>query len=372
MIPKHKKVPWSIPDIGDDEKKAVVEVIESKWLGMGPKTKELEDNIRSLVGAKYCVVVNNGTSALIAALLANNIGVGDEVLVPSYTFIATINSIIAIGAKPVLVDCDKKTFNVSPEQITKTLNKHPRVKGLIFVDVAGMPADIDAIREIAVKNNLVLIEDAAEAFGAMYKNKMVGSFDHTAIFSFHIAKQVTMVEGGAIVTGDPEVAERCRLIRSHGEGTEKYIHIDIGLNLRPTDIQSAIGIVQLKKVNKYLYIREKVAKIYISELKEVLEPQYVPDYVTRHPWMLFLCLTKTKSERYSLNKFINEYGIETRIPWPPVHLQPYHRGRVGNVYCPNAEFVYEHILSLPIGNAMTESEALSVVDAIKAFYKTIQ
>jgi len=363
------KIPWSAPDIGEDEKNAVLETIESGWVGMGPRTKEFEDAICSLIGARHCIVVNNGTSALIAALLANNIGSGDEVLVPDYTFIATVNSVMAIGAKPILIDCDPRTFNVSPEQITKTLNEHPRAKCLIFVDVAGMPADINAISEIAAKNNLVLIEDAAEAFGAIYKNKMVGSFDHTTIFSFHIAKQITTIEGGAILTGDSAVADRCRLIRSHGE-EKKYVHVDIGLNLRPTDIQSAIGIVQLKKVHKYLSIRENIAKIYMSELNEFVEFQYVPDYVTRHPWMLFMCLAKNKSERDSLNKFLNEHGIETRIPWPPVHLQPYYKRKLGNLSYPNAESVYERVLSLPIGNAMTESEAFRVADVVRAFYKT--
>src|SRR2546427_11525299 len=155
-----------------------------------------------------------------------------------------------------------------------------------------MPADIDAMREIAKKRNIVLIEDAAESFGAGYKNKIVGAFDHTTIFSFHIAKQTTMVEGGAVVTGNQEVAERCKLIRSHGEGKEKYIHIDIGLNFRPTDIQSAIGIAQLKKTQKYLSLRAKIAGMYISSLESLLAFQHIPDYVKRHPWMLFMCLSK--------------------------------------------------------------------------------
>lgn len=367
-----KKIPWSVPDIENDEDNAVSEVMKSKWLGMGPKTKEFESNICSFTGARNCIVVNNGTSALITALLANNIGPGDEVLVPTYTFIATVNSVIAIGAKPILVDCDPRTFNVSPEQITKALDTRPQAKGLIFVDVAGMPADIDAIREIAARKKLVLIEDAAEAFGALYKNKMVGAYDHTAIFSFHIAKQMTMVEGGAIVTGNSEVAERCRLIRSHGEGKEKYIHVDIGLNFRPTDIQSAIGIAQLRKVQKYLSLREKIAKIYMSDLNKFVAFQHLPDYVKRHPWMLFMCLAKNRSERDSLNKFINERGIDTRIPWPPAHVQPYHKRKLGNISCPNADIVYERVLSLPIGNAITESEALRVVDEVRAFYKTIR
>lgn len=364
-----QKIPWSVPDISDDEKKAVSEVMESGWLGMGPKTKQFENDICTYTRSKNAIVVNNGTSALITALLANGVQPGDEILVPTYTFIATINSVISIGAKPVLVDCDPKTFNVSPDTINSTLRSHPNAKGLIFVDVAGMPADIDAIQDIARQRNLILIEDAAESFGAGYKNKIVGAYDHTTIFSFHIAKQMTMIEGGAIVTGDAQIAERCRLIRSHGEGKEKYIHIDIGLNFRPTDIQSAIGLIQLKKVQKYLSLREKIANKYISALGDFIDFQYVPDYVKRHPWMLFMALAKDAAERDSLNSFINSKGVDTRIPWPPAHVQPYHKRRLGIINCPNADQVYNRVLSLPIGNAISEEQIEYVITAVKAFYR---
>jgi perosamine synthetase len=363
-----KKIPWSIPDISINEEEAVAQVMKSKWLGMGPKTKELEKNICDYTRARSCIVVNNGTSALITALIANGIGPGEKVLVPTYTFIATVNSVIAIGARPILVDCDPTTFNVSIESLVNTLNENPDSKCLIFVDVAGLPADIDQIREIAQKRNLVLIEDAAEAFGAEYEHKKIGSFDHTAIFSFHVAKQMTMVEGGAVVTGNLETAERCRLIRSHGEGKEKYIHIDIGLNFRPTDIQSALGITQLTKVEEYLSLRKKIADIYISNLENLVDFQRIPEYVTRHPWMLFMCLTKDNRERDALNKFINERGIDTRIPWPPAHIQPYHRSKLGPSNCPNAEKVYERVLSLPIGNAISEADAHIVVQEVKKYY----
>ena len=142
------KIPWSVPDISVDEQKSVSEVMTSKWLGMGLKTKQFESSICNFTGSKNCIVVNNGTVALITALLANRIGPGDEVLVPTYTFIATVNSIIAIGAKPVLVDCDPRTFNISASHINNVLTHHPKAKGLIFVDVAGMPADIDSMREL--------------------------------------------------------------------------------------------------------------------------------------------------------------------------------------------------------------------------------
>lgn len=366
------KIPWSVPDIGEEEDKAVSAVMNSRWLGMGPKTKEFEAAICTYTSSKNAVVVNNGTSALMTALLANGISPGDKVLVPTYTFIATVNSVIALGAVPILVDCDPVTFNVSADEIGKKISQHKNAKALIFVDVAGMPADIDAISEIASKNNLILIEDAAESFGAKYKGKLVGSFEHTTIFSFHIAKQMTMVEGGAIVSGEQQIADKSRLIRSHGEGKEKYIHVDLGLNFRPTDIQSAIGITQLRKVEKYIELRGRIAKLYMTKLSGLMEFQHVSDYVSRHPYMLFMCLAKDSKERDELNGFLNDRGVDTRIPWPPVHAQPYHKARLAFEEMPNADRVYGRVVSLPIGNAITDSQAEQVIEVVKDYYQKVK
>jgi perosamine synthetase len=365
-----QKVPWSAPDISVDEEEAVSKVMISKWLGMGPKTRELEQNICSYVNVRNSVAVNNGTSALIASLIANGIEPGDKVLVPTYTFIATVNSVLAIGAQPILVDCDPNTFNVSAETIQDCLEKNTDVKSIIFVDVAGMPADIDAIREFAHKKNIIVIEDAAEAFGAQYKNKSVGNYDHTTVFSFHIAKQMTTIEGGAIATNDDEVAERVRLIRNHGEGKQKYVHTEFGLNLRPTDIHSAIGLAQIRKVERYIQLRKKIAEMYISDLGNYFEFQHMPDYVSRHPWMLFMCMTRDRSCRDELNSYLNNKGVDTRLPWPPANSQPYHKRRLGEIRCPNAEGVFERIISLPIGNHISESEVETVIQVVKDFFET--
>lgn len=343
--------------------------MRSKWLGMGTKTRELEDNICDYLGSNDSIVMNNGTSSLISALIANNIGAGDKVLVPAYTFIATVNSILAVGAKPIFVDCDPSTFNITPTTVEEALENAKDVSCLLFVDVAGMPADIDGLRDFAIKNGLKLIEDAAEAFGSKYKNRFVGNYDHTAIFSFHIAKQMTMIEGGAAVTNDKEVGAKLRLIRNHGEGEHKYVHTEFGLNFRPTDLQSAIGLAQLKKVDSYLNSRRLVAEFYRKELSEFFDFQYTPDYVTRHTWMIFLCLAKAKSVRDHLNMHLNNMGIDTRIPWPPANIQPYHSKKLGKIKCLNAENVYDRILSLPIGNAFTEGQAARVTQVIKDFFK---
>jgi perosamine synthetase len=364
-----RKVFWSVPDVGADEKKAVLETLDSGWLGMGPRTKAFEKELSAYTGAKHSIVVNNGTSALLNALMGYGIGPGDEVLVPTYTFVATASSVIALGAKPVLVDCDPETFNIGPAQVESALAKHPKAKALIFVDVAGLPCDIDALRAVAQKHKLLLLEDAAEAFAGAYKSTRLGNFDHLTIFSFHIAKQVTTVEGGAIQTNRDDLVDKLRLIRSHGEGKEKYVHVELGLNFRPTDIQAAIGSAQLRKADHYIGLRDRIAKMYMKDLGKWLTFQKVPSYAPRPTWMIFMVLAKNKDERDRYNAHLNAHGVDTRIPWPPIHRQPYFVARFGQVDCPVADQTFDRALSLPIGNAMTEDDVRYVIDVSKAFFE---
>ena len=363
-----RKVFWSVPDIGEDERQAVLDTLATGWLGMGPKTKEFEAALSKYTGAKHSIVVNNGTSALTTALLALGIAPGDEVLIPTYTFVATASSAIALGAKPVLVDCDPETFNVGPKEIEAALAGHPKAKALLFVDVAGLPCDIDAIRAVAAKHHLLLLEDAAEAFAGAYRTTRLGNFDHLTIFSFHIAKQVTTVEGGAIQTNRDDIVDRLRLVRSHGEGKEKYVHVELGLNFRPTDIQSAIGLAQLKKADHYIELRDRIAKRYMHALGDHLTFQRVPPYATRPTWMILMVLAASKAERDALNAHLNQHGVDTRIPWPPIHRQPYFRARFGAVDCPVADRTFDRALSLPIGNAMTEEDVDYVIETVRAYY----
>jgi perosamine synthetase len=364
-----RKVFWSVPDVGLDERTAVLETLDSGWLGMGPRTKAFEKDLCAYTGAKHSIVVNNGTSALLTALMAYGLKPGDEVLVPTYTFVATASSVIALGGIPVLVDCDPATFNIGPKEIEAALARHPKAKMLIFVDVAGLPCDIDAIRAIAQKHHLLLLEDAAEAFAGVYRSTKLGNFDHLTIFSFHIAKQVTTVEGGAIQTNRDDLVDKMRLVRSHGEGKEKYVHVELGLNFRPTDIQSAIGIAQLRKADHFLDLRNRIAKLYMRELGDWLTFQAVPDYAPRPTWMIFMVLAHDKAERDRFNQYLNTHGVDTRIPWPPIHRQPYFQARFGPVECPVADATFDRALSLPIGNAMTEDDVHYVIDVARAFFE---
>jgi len=290
--------------------------MESGWLTQGKITEEFERQVCRLTDSKFAIATNNGTAALMCALMANDIGKGDEVIVPSFTFIATVNAVIAVGAKPILVDCDPFTFNTSPELMSKKITK--KTKAIIPVDVSGMPIDIDSFRKFAKEKNLILIEDAAEALGAKYKNKKIGSFGHSTIFSFHMAKIVTGVEGGIITTNDKNIAEKAKLIRSHGD-VGGYNSIYFGLNFRISDIHSAIALEQMKKLDQFLKHRNKLAKIYKEELKQ-FEFQKIPTNVTLHPFMLFGLLLKPKI-RNKVNSYLNKNGIETRICWRPVHQQ---------------------------------------------------
>jgi perosamine synthetase len=361
-------IPWAAPDVGARERAAIDQVLATGWLGMGPKTKEFEGGLCAYTGARTATVVNNGTSALLTAYLAHGIRPGDEVLAPTYTFVATVSALLAIGARPVLIDCDPLTLNVDPDEVERVAKAHPQAKALVFVDVDGQPCDIDRLREIARARSLPLIQDAAESFGATYRGRPIGGYDHTTIFSFHIAKQLTTVEGGAVVTNDTEIAERCRLIRSHGEGPEKYVHIAHGLNFRPTDLQSAVGLVQLARVDQFLAHRDRLAQRYRQELADVLEFQHVPSFVTRATWMIFVALCHDAAERNAYNAWLRERGIDTRIPWPPVHQQPFYLARFGPQSLPHAERAYARVLSLPMGNAITDEQVAAVIECTREFF----
>ena len=353
-------IQWAPPSFEKEEIESVSRVLKSKWLTQGKITDEFEKKIAEYVGAKHCVMVNNGTSALICSLLSHNIKPGDEVIVPSFTFVATVNAILSIGAKPILVDSNPLTFNTEIDLIKSYVTK--KTKAIIPVDVSGMPVDIKKFREFSRSNNLILIEDAAEGIGAEFKNKKVGSFGHSTIFSFHMAKVITSVEGGCIVTNDKNIAEKLKLIRSHGSKVP-YDSKSFGLNFRISELHSSIGLAQIKKIKNFLKHRNLIAKIYREEIKNY-DFQHIPDYVTLHPYMLFGMLTHPK-DRDRINKILNKNHIETRVCWPPVHMQQYHSKIFKTKKFKNAEEIYSRIINLPMGNGLDLSDVMCVVDIMK-------
>ncbi len=365
-------ISWARPDFGEEEKKAAVDVINTGWVTQGKVTKKFEEELKQYTSAKNVTVVNNGTAALITALIAHGIGKGDEVIVPSLTFIASVNSIIAVGATPILADSDPKIWNTTPNLVKEKITD--KTKAVMPVDVAGMPIDIENFEKLARDENIVIIEDAAASIGGEYKGRKMGGFEHTSIFSFHIAKSLQTIEGGCILTNSDEIAKKCSSIRNHGMSAPydaklnlHYDYVNYGLNFRITDIQSAIGLVQLKKINNQIEHRNNLVKIYKEELSREFDFQEIPSYVTKHPCLFFGIMTEA-NKRDELAKYLIKNDVDIRVCWLPAHLQRYHKKLFKGVSLPGAEEVGNRSIELPLGGC-TEEEIKEVIQIIKKWEK---
>ena len=362
MPPQQFKVPMSRPDIGIDEIEAATSVLKSGWPTQGQVTEKFESMLSRYLSSEVCAI-NSGSSAILCALLSHGLKPGDKVAVPAFTFVATSSVPKMLGARIVVVDSDPDTLNVDMASLETALKRHGDIKFVITVDVAGMPCDIDALAELARRYRFTLIEDAAESFGARYKNKPLGSHGITTIFSFQIAKQITTIEGGCISTLDKKLLHTIKKVRDYGRSEkERYVHDIVGANFRTTDFQSAIGTLQLKKVDAYIANRNRAAKEYRARIKGGIRFQEVPDYVSKHSYMLFFGLAKNKKTRDQLVKRLTSQGIDARKSWTPIHMQPcnpeLHRFR-----CKNAEQVFGCAFTLPIYNSITMEETSMVIDA---------
>lgn len=356
-----KKIPWSEPDFSAEDKELVKSVIDSEWYSQGKYSRLLEAEICRYTDAKYCVFVNNGTSALIAAFLVSGLQKGDEVLVPSFTFIATVNSLLAVGLKPLLVDCNRDTFNVSVKNLKDKIT--PRTKAVLAVDVYGLPFDIDEIKRFCSQNNLLLIEDAAEALGAEYKEQKIGGMGHLTIFSFHIAKICTSIEGGAVIANDEETYQKLKMIREHGMLT-RYNYEAFGLNFKSSDLHCALGYNQMLRIDKFIKHRQALVERYKKNLPNIVAFQKIPEYVTSHPHMIFGTLVPPE-KRDSLNAYLNENGVDTRICWVPCHKQKYHSTIFGDVDLPNSEAIAAAVITPPMGNRLSYDEVDYICDLYK-------
>ncbi|MGI0100143.1 MAG: DegT/DnrJ/EryC1/StrS family aminotransferase [Candidatus Micrarchaeaceae archaeon] len=368
-------LPFAKPYIGKEEIDEVVDSLRSGWVTMGPKTAKFEKLLEKYTGAKAAVAVNSCTAAMHLSLLALGIGKGDEVITTPYTFAATVNVIVQVGAKPVFVDVQRDSANIDPDRIRKAITK--RTKAIMPVHYGGQPCDMDEIRKIAKEHNLDVIEDAAHAIGAEYGGKPVGTSSRAVCFSFYATKNITTGEGGAVTTGDEKLANRLRELRLHGmsagawkrytkKGSWYYEIVDCGWKDNMTDLQAALGIHQMKRLARLRDIRREYAKIYTREFKDldVITPIEKPGRL--HAFHLYPLLLRNY-DRAEFIERMKDKDIGCGVHFIPVHMHPYYRKLLGykKGSFPNAEWFYEHEVSLPIYPRMSKDDVSRVVEAVK-------
>lgn len=363
----------------DADVKAVREVIKGgKDWAIGPKIEEFEKLLAKYVGTRYALTFNSGTSALHALMLAYGFGPGDEIIAPSFSFIATANAPLFVGAKPVFAEVEEKTFGLDPEDVEKKITK--KTKAIMAVHYGGCACKIKEIKKIAEKHNLILIEDAAESLGAKIGNQKVGTFGDSAMFSFCAPKVITTGEGGVVVTNNRNIYKKMKLKRSHGRlETENYFatampmdYVELGYNFRMPNILAALGISQLKKIGKLTGMRQINSSYMIkklSGLKEISLPIIPKNYV--HIFQMFtIKINGPKSIREELKKYLNKNGITAKVYFDPIHLTHFYRKELGykKGSMPTTEKISEHVLTLPMYPGITKKEMDYIVLNIKNFY----
>lgn len=347
----------SRPQIGEDEKKAVMEVLDSGHLAQGPRVQAFEESFAKWTDTKHAVATSSGTTALHVALLAHGIGSGDEVITTSFSFIASANSILYTGAHPVFVDIESDCFMIDSAKLEKAIT--PKTKAIIPVHLFGQISDMDEIERIAKKHNLVIIEDACQSHGAKYKGKKVGSWG-TACYSFYPTKNMTTIEGGMITTNDPQVATRARLIRNHGS-PKRYLHDTLGFNFRMTDIQAAIGLVQLAKVDEWNRKRQENARFLTEQFSKInrVKPPMVREGGEHVFHQYTICV---EEDRDKLVEGLNTAGIAAGIYYPiPIHQQPLYTNMGYKDVLPVTESIALRVLSLPVHPTLTQDELETIV-----------
>ena len=366
--------------IDDADVQAVVEVLKSDYLTCGPKITELEQKLCEITGAKYAVVCSNGTAALHIACQAAGVGEQDEVITTPITFAASANCALYCGAKPVFADIDPNTYNISPKSVEEKIGE--RTKAVVAVDFTGQAVELEKLQNICKKNKLVLIEDGAHSIGTKYNGKAVGSIADMTTFSFHPVKTVTGGEGGAVLTNNEQYYKKLLLYRAHGitrdpelleresHGSWYYEQIDLGMNYRMTDIQAALILSQLDKLSAFSKRRKEIVERYnqaFSEIPELFVQQEIPESdTTRHLYILRLKLETLTCSRREFFEAMAAEGICCNVHYIPVYYHPYYE-KMGyqKGLCPQAEKLYEEIMSLPLYYAMKDEDVEDVIHAVK-------
>lgn len=365
--------------IDDEDIESVVNLLKGDFLTTGPTVTEFENLIADYVGTKYAVAVSNGTAALHMACNAAGIQEGDEVLVSAITFAASSNCVLYCGGKPIFVDIDPNTYNIDVKKIEEKITK--KTKAIVAVDFTGQAVDMDEIVRLAKKYNLIIIEDGAHSLGSEYKNEKVGSKADMTMFSFHPVKPITTAEGGIIVTNNEELYKKMLLFRSHGitrnnefmldnEGPWYYEQISLGYNYRITDLQCALGISQLKKLDSFIKRRREIVKKYNDSFKNVkgLKIPFEAEYSNSgwHIYVIALDLQKLNGGRKEIFEALQKENIGVNVHYLPVYLHPYYK-KLGyeEGQCPVAEKVYKEIITLPLFPAMSDKDVDDVIIAVK-------
>ncbi len=371
-------IPVNEPLLNGNEKKYLAECIDTGWISSdGPFIKLFEERFASRVKRRYAVAVSNGTVAIDAAISALGLSVGDEVIMPTFTIISCISQIIRLGAKPVLVDSDPMTWNMDFNQIERKITK--RTKAIMIVHIYGLPVDIDPILDLANKYNLKVIEDAAEMHGQTYKGKPCGSFGDISTFSFYPNKHITTGEGGMIVMNDEDLFKKCHSLRNLCfQPQKRFVHEELGWNMRMTNLQAALGVAQLEKLDEFVLRKRAMGKLYtklLLDTKEYLElPLEKTDYANNIYWVFGVVLKeKIPFNADEAMKKLGALGIGTRPFFYPMHMQPVFQkmGLFKNESYPVAERLAERGFYIPSGLTLSENQILEVSTSVKKILNEI-
>jgi len=365
------KIYWDEKDIN-----SVNKVIKSgsSWAN-GPQIEEFEEKIAKYLNRKFALVFNSGTSALHSLMIAYNFKKGDEIIVPSFSFMATANAPIFVNAKPIFADIEEETFGLDPSDVNKKITKN--TKAIIAMHYGGSICKIKELKEIAKKHNVILIEDAAESLGAKMKNKKAGNFGDSAILSFCQNKIITTGEGGAVVTDSERVFNKLKLIRSHGrKNDERYFsssksdYKELGYNFRMSSILAALGLSQLEKIDKIIEKRREKAKLLNKGLKNIKDVKVPFEMNFRHVYQLYTIRVKNKEIRNNLLIYLRNKGIMSKIYFTPVHLSSFYRERykIGEDKLPITRKISDKVLTLPIYPDISDGEIDYIIKTIKSFF----
>lgn len=361
-----KMIPVCEPKLGKKELEYVVDCIKTNWISSkGKYIAEFEEKFSGYCGAKYGIATSSGTTALHLALASMGLKPGDEVIIPTFTMIATANSVTYTGAKPVLADSEPATWNIDPTKIKEKITR--KTKAIMLMHTYGHPCDMEPILELAEKRDLYVIEDAAEAHGAEYKGKRVGALGDAGCFSFYANKILTTGEGGMVVTNDEKIAEMARLLRDQAFEPKRFIHRYIGFNYRLTNLQAAIGVAQMELIDESVKTRRRNAKLYNSLLKGTAGVTPPPEalWAKNVYWMYTVLIEDSFGMgRDELMKRLKEEGIDTRSAFYPIHTQPVYEKQCKGEKYPVAEELGRKGLNLPSGNTLTEDQIKFIADSI--------